>query len=416
MKDVRLDFPLLRTHQDLIYLDSAATSLKPQIVLDAMNRYYTDYGANIHRGLYAISEEASSEYEETRQVVADFINAPSSQEIIFTRNATESVNLITYALGREMVDPGDQIVTTVIEHHANFVPWQQLAFQHDAEFKVIDCLENGDLDIYDETGRIDLSGIITTKTRFCALTLVSNVLGTVQPVKEIIKAIRAINPKTLILVDAAQAVPHMPVDVQDLDCDFLALSSHKMCGPTGVGVLWGRNEILAHMPPFLFGGAMIREVRIEETTYDESPHRFEAGTPDIAGVIGLKAAVRYLQGVGMQTLYKHEQELGATLLKQLQEAFGTKIRILGADSRLPRIGLAAFELEGCHPHDVAALLDEENIAVRAGNHCAMPLHARLKANATTRASLYLYTTHDDITKLVTALHKVHTRLCPSIKK
>lgn len=416
MKDVRQEFPLLHTHPNLSYLDSAATSLKPQVVLDAMNRYYTDYSANIHRGLYALSEQASTEYEETRQAVADFINAPSSQEIIFTRNATESVNLITYALGREMVDPGDQIVTTVIEHHANFVPWQQLAFQQDAEFKVIDCLENGDLDIYDETGHIDLSGIITPKTRFFALTLVSNVLGTVQPVKDIIKAVRAINPKTLILVDAAQAVPHMPVDVQDLDCDFLVFSSHKMCGPTGVGVLWGRAEILTHMPPFLFGGAMIREVRIEETTYDDSPHRFEAGTPDIAGVIGLKAAIRYLQGVGMKTLFRHEQELGITLLKQLQEGIGTKIRVLGADSRLPRVGLAAFVLEGCHPHDVAALLDEENVAVRAGNHCAMPLHTRLKAHATTRASLYLYTRPDDITKLVKALHKVHSTLCPSIRK
>lgn len=416
MIDVAKDFPLLSNHPDLTYLDSAATALKPQSVIDRMTEYYSSYSANIHRGLYALSEKASSEYEETRQVVADFIHASSSDEIIFTRNATESINLIAYALGREVVDPGDTVVSTIIEHHANFIPWQQLAFQNDAEFKVIDCTDTGELDIYNKQGHIDLADIVTEKTRFFALSYVSNVLGTIQPVKEIIKAVRAINPKTLIVIDAAQALPHMPVDVQDLDCDFLVFSSHKMCGPTGVGVLWGKAAILDHMPPFLFGGDIIREVRIEETVFAQAPYRFEAGTPDIAGVIGLKAAVRYLQGVGMEKIYAHEQNLAHILLGSLTSAFGDALTTLGAKSSAPRLALAAFELDGCHPHDVAALLDEQGIAVRAGNHCAMPLHTRLKAHATTRASLYLYNSEDDIEKLTLALQKAQKILCPSIKK
>ena len=410
MLQQKSDFPILSQKNKLTYLDSAATSLKPQAVIDAMDEYYTSYSANIHRGLYPLSERASAEYEETRQVIADFIGARSEDEIIFTRNATESVNLVAYSYGREHVQKGDEIVTTVIEHHANFVPWQQLAFGTGADFKVIDITDQGDLNIFDKNGKLQLQDVITPKTKIFACNYVSNVLGTVQPVKDIIKAVRAINPEVIILIDAAQAVPHLEVNVQDLDCDFLVFSAHKMCGPTGVGVLWGRQDLLENMSPFLFGGDMINEVHIDKSVWATVPHKFEAGTPDIAGVIGLKAAVKYLQDVGLEKISKHEDELASYTREKLHEAFGNALSIVGEYSRLPHVGVVAFTIRGCHPHDIAGILAEEQICIRAGFHCAMPLHTRLGAKATSRASFYLYSTQEDADLFVSKLKNAYSVL------
>ena len=415
MINVTKDFPLLQ-QQDVTYLDSAATSLTPQHVLDAMDDYYTQYGVNIHRGLNTMSEKASAEYEDTRNVVADFINAPAPREIIFTRNATEGVNLIAHSFAREILDAGDNIVTTILEHHANFVPWQQACMQTGAELKVIDVTDDTDLDIYDENGSISLDDIVTDKTWLMAVQYVSNVLGTVQPLKEIVAAARKINPKIIVLVDAAQAVPHMTVNVQDLDCDFLVFSAHKMCGPTGVGVLWGKAELLENMPPYMTGGDMIEEVYLHKTTFADIPHRFEAGTPDIAGVIGLKAAVTYLNSIGLEDIHSHEVELGTYAEAELQKAFGGNISIMGSTSRQPRVGIVAFTLKGCHPHDISAILDEEGVAVRAGHHCAMPLHTRFNGDATTRISPYIYNTKKDVDIFVKALQTAYSMLCPSTKK
>lgn len=409
--NVAKDFPVLKNNPKLTYLDSTATSLKPQVVIDAISEYYTHYSANIHRGLYQLSEKASEEYETTREVVRKFINAPDQDEIIFTRNTTESINIIMRSLGEHILDPGDEIAVTIAEHHANFVPWQQLALKTDSAFKIIDVDENEDLDIYEDDNKtINLEGIITKKTWILAINYISNVLGIIQPIKEIIAAARKINPKIIIIVDAAQAAPHVKIDVQDIDCDFCAFSSHKMCGPTGVGILWGRKRFLKEMDPFLYGGDMIREVYIDHTVFEEPPGRFEAGTPHIAGVIGLKAAIAYLEGYGMKKIFQHEEKLGQYMTDLLYKEFGEDITILGTESKLPRVGIAAFVLKNCHPHDVAGILDEEGVAVRAGNHCAMPLHNRLGIHATTRASLYMYNTEKDVHNLIRALKKVRKML------
>lgn len=408
MKNYQIDFPLLK-NQSVTYLDSAATSLKPQRVIDAMNEYYTHYSANVHRGMYALSEQASEEYEITRQVVADFLHAPSSDEIIFTRNTTESINLIAYSLGRAIVNEGDEIVTSVIEHHANFVPWQQLAFANGADFKVIDCDDNGDLDIFDN-GKVNLDGIITNKTKIVALQHVSNVLGTVHPIEEIIKEIRRQNPKTIVVVDAAQSVPHISVDVKKLDCDFLVFSAHKMCGPTGVGVLWGKKALLDTMQPFMFGGDMIDEVFIDRTTFAKVPHIFEAGTPNIAGVIGLKASMKYLQSQDRSALLIHEQALAKLLAHDLHKAFGNKISILGEGSKFSKVGVISFTLKDCHPHDIAGILSEHSVCIRAGHHCAMPLHNRLHVQSSSRASMYLYSTEKDVVRFMEALKSAYTVL------
>lgn len=409
MRTVHSDFPLLKNNPKLVYLDSASTSLKPQSVLDAMNDYYTHYGVNIHRGMYALSEKASIEYEETRQLVADFIHASSQAEIVFTRNTTESINLIAYTLGDEVLDRGDEIVTTILEHHSNFVPWQQLAQRKKAYVKVIDCDENGDLDIYNSRGRIDLQGVVTDKTWILAIQYISNVTGAIQPLKELIRAARKQNPNIIVVVDAAQAVAHVPIDVQDLDCDFLAFSAHKMYGPTGVGVLWGRSRFLDAMPPFLFGGDMVEEVAIEETNFQDSPSRFEAGTPDVAGVIGLKAAMRYIQSFGFKTIQKQDESLSALIINRLTQEFDG-LNIIGLKSRNPRIALASFTLPNTHPHDLATLLDEKGIAVRAGRHCAMPLHTRLGYGASLRASSGVYTTEEDIETFVKDLKDAYVYL------
>ncbi len=428
VKQIKKDFPIFKNNPGLTYLDSTATSLKPQSVINKIAEYYTQYGANVARGLYKISEKATQEYELTREAVAKFINATSSDEIIFTRSTTESINLITYSLGRELVKESDEIVVTVMEHHSNFVPWQQLAFSNGADFKVIDITDEGYLSVIlsevdgsvstknvnkippraslSRNDRLVLENIITKKTKILALTYMSNVLGTINPVAGIIKAAKKINPKIIIVVDAAQAVPHMKVDVKALGADFVAFSSHKMMGPTGVGVLWGRYELLDKMFPFNYGGEMIEEVYIDHSTYHKPPHKFEAGTPHIDGVIGLRAAIEYLDMLGFDEIRKHEIELTRYAFDKLKKTFGEELNIIGPKKMNDKGGILTFTFKGVHPHDVAQILDDEGIAVRSGHHCAMPLHTRLGLPATSRASFYVYNDEQDVDKLVTALQKV----------
>jgi len=397
--DLKKNFPILNSNPNLVYLDSTATSLKTKSVIDKLVEYYSQYSANIFPGVYKISEKATEEYEKTRQIVAGFINAKSENEIIFTRNTTESINLIAYSLGRKMVEKNDEVLTTIMEHHSNFVPWQVLANENGSVFKILDIDDKGYL-----TG--DLEKIITKKTKIFALAYISNVLGTINPIKEIVRIVKKINPRIITIVDAAQATPHLKVDVQDLGCDFLAFSSHKMLGPTGVGVLWGREELLKEMFPFNFGGEMISEVYLNKTVFKEPPHKFEAGTPSIGEVIAFKEAIKYLMSVGMDKVREHEKNLTLQCFKTLKSEFGKKIKIFGPEDVNDRGGVIAFSFKGYHPHDIASILDEQGICVRAGHHCAMPLHNRLKADATVRASFYIYNDEKDIDKLLEGLKRV----------
>ncbi|EKD67334.1 MAG: hypothetical protein ACD_48C00471G0001 [uncultured bacterium] len=377
--NVRADFPQLTRFingKPIVYLDSTATSLKPRSVIDKINEYYTQYTANVFRGIYTTSEEATSEYEKAREKVATFIHA-TPHEIVFTRSTTESLNLLAYSLHPK------EVVASILEHHSNFVPWQQLSY----------------LTVWDPEKPID--SVMTNKTDIFAITAVSNVTGIIMPIKDIVRTVKGINPKCLIVVDAAQAVPHMPVDVADWGADFVAFSSHKMLGPTGVGVLWGRRQLLEEMKPFNYGGEMISEVHVDRTVFKEPPHKFEAGTPHIAGVIGLGAAVDYLTKLGMDNVRKHEEELVSYAIKKFKEVRG--LRFVGPDIRS---GVFAFTMEKVHPHDIAQILNEDNIFVRAGNHCAMPLHEHLGIVATARASFYVYTTKEDIDALILGLQKI----------
>lgn len=409
--DIKTDFPIFSNNPELVYLDSTATSQKPKVVLDKLKEYYENYNANIYRGVYEISEKATAEYEETRAIVAKFING-ETDEVIFTRGTTESLNLVMYSLGRQIINAGDEIVTTAMEHHSNFVPWQQLCFAVGADFKVVDVTDDGYL-AFIKDGKVDekeLEQVISNKTKIFALTYVSNVLGTINPVKEIIQAVKKINPLVIVVVDAAQAAPHHSLDVKNLGADFVAFSAHKMLGPTGVGVLWGKKKLLEQMDPFQFGGEMIMEVRIEETTFKEAPHKFEAGTPNIADVVAFKEAIRYLEMIGLDVIHEYEKVLTEYAMQQLQEEFKDKIRILGPQNREDRGGVIAFTFGKYHPHDVAQILDEHHIAVRAGNHCTQPLHTMMNVNATTRASFYIYNEKSDVDKLVEALKKVENIL------
>ena len=398
---MKTDFPIFKNNPGLVYLDSTATSLKPKAVIDKLVEYYSQYSANIFRGVYKISEQATREYEETRNIVSEFINAKTDREIVFTRNTTESLNLIAYSLGRKIIGQDDELVTTIMEHHSNFVPWQVLVREVGATLKVIDINENGYLDL----GK-DLEQIVTKKTKILALTFVSNVLGNINPIKQIISAAKKINPKIITIIDAAQAVPHMKVDVQDLGCDFLAFSSHKMLGPTSVGVLWGKEDLLKEMFPFMYGGEMISEVYLDRSVFKDPPHKFEAGTPSIGEVIAFKEAVKYLKKIGMGNVSAHEKKLVSFCFKELKREFGNRIKIYGPSNIEDKGGVVAFNFGKYHPHDIASILDEEGIAVRAGHHCAMPLHERLHADATVRASFYIYNDEDDVKKLVEALKKV----------
>jgi len=399
-KKIRDDFPQLRRRingKPIVYLDSTATSLKPQAVIDKENEYYTKYTANIFRGIYTTSEEATAEYENARTVTASFINASSPDEIVFTRNTTESINLVMYALSRTKLTNAE-FVTTIMEHHSNFVPWQQLCQGFSLPLRIWETDTAGLLRLE------DLEKIVTPATRLFAVTALSNVLGTINPVTDIVKTVKRISPSCLVLVDAAQAAPHMPVDVQAWGADFVAFSGHKMLGPTGVGVLWGKKEQLEALAPFNYGGEMIAEVHRDRTVFKDVPHTFEAGTPHIAGVIGFGAAIEYLTHLGMENVRAHEENLVSYAVKKLSALPG--ISFIGPKDPALRGGVFACVIDGAHPHDVAQILNEDNIFIRAGNHCAQPLHEHLGIAATARASFYVYTTESDIDALVTGFERV----------
>jgi cysteine desulfurase/selenocysteine lyase len=404
MLSVRNQFPILNHQPDLVYLDSAATALKPERVIFAEKEYYTDYSANIHRGVYRISERAAEEYEKAREEIAKFIGVGKAKEVIFVRNATEAINLVAYSWGRVFLDKGDEIALTVMEHHANMVPWQQLGQEVGATLRYLDITEDGKL----EVGGSNLEKWITKKTKLVAITQASNVLGTINDVKEIVKRVREINPKVVVLVDGAQAVPRMKVKVSEIGCDFYALTGHKMYGPTGIGALWGREEILGAMPPFECGGGMIKSVNLDGADFLEIPEKFEAGTPNIAGAIGMGEAARFLAELGMENVREHEVGMNKYAMGVIRDIGG--IRVFGPSRPEERTGIMAFTVKGVHPHDLSQLLDEDNIAVRAGHHCAMPLHTRLRVTATTRASFGVYTTKEDIDQLAEGIERAKRKL------
>lgn len=399
VEKIRADFPVLKVEahpgKPLVYLDNAATSQKPSAVIEAMTAYYQGYNANVHRGIHRLSEDATAAYEGARERIARFINAPSSEQVIYVRNTTEALNLVASTWGRVNISAGDEILLTEMEHHSNIVPWQILAQEKGAVIRYIPFTAEGTLDLS------NLDSLLTERTKLVSFAGMSNVFGTINPAREIITAAQAVGAVTV--VDAAQTVPHMPVDVQALDCDFMAFSGHKMCGPTGIGILYGKRELLEAMPPFMGGGDMIRRVRLEGSTWNDLPWKFEAGTPSIAEGIGLGAAVDCLNGIGMEAIHAYEQFITGYALEALSEIEG--VRLLGPPAT-QKGGVAAFMLEGVHPHDIAQLLDEDGIAIRAGHHCAMPLHEKLAIPASARASFYLYTTTAEVDKLVTGLHRV----------
>ncbi|MFH0749469.1 MAG: SufS family cysteine desulfurase [Candidatus Gottesmanbacteria bacterium] len=398
---IKNDFPILKRRindKPIVYLDSTATALKPQSVIDAITTYYTTYTANVFRGIYTLSEEATAAYEHARQLVADFIHASSVKEIVFTKNTTESLNLLAYTLVPDRITKGDSVVTTIMEHHSNFVPWQQLVPKYGGKLRVWNIKDDGTLDIK------DLQTLVDKKTKIVTLTAVSNVLGTITPVADIVKAVKRIASECLVIVDAAQAVPHMPVDVSVWGADAIVFSGHKMVGPSGIGVLWMKEALLEAASPFLYGGDMIREVHVTETAFNDIPHKFEAGTPFIEGAIGLGAAVSYLQAIGMKNIREHEKELTAYVLQALSAI--PDVTMYGPKNPDIRGGVISFRLRGVHPHDVAQVLDQDNICIRVGYHCAMPLHEYLGIGATCRASFYMYTTKEDIDMLVKGIKKV----------
>ena len=396
---IRQDFPILeretRPGVRLVYLDSTATSQKPNSVIEAMDDCYRRYNANIHRGVHTLAEESTAAYETARQKVARFINAGRSREIVFTRNTTESINLVAYSWGMANLREGDMVILTEMEHHSNLVPWQIIADRTGARLEFIPVTGEGllDLEVYYQ--------LLERKPKLVAFTHMSNVLGTINPARQIIADAHAAG--ALALVDGAQSVPHFPVDVQDMDVDFLAFSAHKMCGPTGIGALYAREALLEAMPPFMGGGDMIRKVFLRSFTPNEIPHKFEAGTPAVAEAVGFGAAVDYLTRIGMQAIATHEYELTAYALDQFSSIQGVSVFGPTADKKG---GVLAFITDDIHPHDVAQILDRDGIAVRAGHHCAMPLHEKFGLPATTRASFYLYTQKEEIDLLVKGIQNV----------
>jgi cysteine desulfurase/selenocysteine lyase len=399
VRALRADFPILDQEfngKPLAYLDSAVTAQKPRQVLDAMTHFYeTSYG-NVHRGVYALAERATEAFEGAREKVARFVNAPSSRELIFTRNATEGLNLVAYAWGVTNLGPGDLVVVTELEHHSNFVPWQYIAKRTGAGFRMIPLNDSGELDI-DVLDGIAAEG----QVKVVATNLVSNALGTVNPVERL--AGWAHEHGAIMVVDGAQAAPHRAIDVQALGCDFFAFSAHKLCGPSGVGALWGRRELLEAMEPFNLGGHMIRKVQFEETTWGDLPHKFEAGTSPIAEAVGFGAAVDYVSAAGLAAIEQHEHELAAYALERLGEVPGI---VLYGPPPERRAGIVSFNMDGVHPHDVAQVLDWEGVAIRAGHHCCQPLMHRLGVAATNRASFYLYTVPEEVDRLYDGLLRV----------
>ncbi|WP_342499723.1 cysteine desulfurase [Bacillus sp. FSL M7-0791] len=395
IKDVREQFPILHQQvngHDLVYLDSAATSQKPRVVIDAMNEYYRSYNSNVHRGVHTLGTKATDAYEGAREKVRAFIRASSVQEIIFTRGTTTALNTVAISYARANLKEGDEIVITHMEHHANIIPWQQATKATGATLKYIPLQEDGTLSLE------DVKQTITHQTKIVAVTHVSNVLGTINPIKEIAKI--AHDHGAIIVVDGAQSTPHMQIDVQDLDCDFFAFSGHKMCGPTGIGVLYGKKDLLNNMEPAEFGGEMIDFVDLYDSTWKELPWKFEAGTPIIAGAVGLGKAIDFLNDIGMEEVSRYEHQLATYALERFKELDGATV--YGPQHRA---GLVTFNLDDVHPHDASTVLDTEGVAIRAGHHCAQPLMKWLGVSATARASFYLYNTEEEIDLLIAALRK-----------
>ncbi len=401
---IRARFPILNVERDpaLVYLDSAATSQKPDVVLQALERHYTRHNANIHRGVYRLAEEATAAYEDARRRVAKFVGATSPRELIFTRNSTEAINLVAYSWARSNMKAGDAVLLTQMEHHSNLVPWHILATERGIELRFIPVTPDGRLDLAPlpqlfADGRVKLTSVVH----------ISNVLGTVNPVEEIARVAHAAG--SLVLVDASQSVPHCPVNVRQLGADFMAFTGHKMLGPTGVGALWAKRELLEAMPPFMGGGEMIREVSLTSSKWNELPWKFEAGTMAIAEAVGLGAAVQFLEELGMDAVFAHDRELASYALERVAEVPG--LTALGPAAE-HRGGVVTFTMDGIHPHDIATVLDHKGIAVRAGHHCAMPLHEQLGVPASARASFHCYSVREDVDALIDGLHhvrKVFTR-------
>ncbi len=403
-EQIRADFPTLRREfngKPVVFLDSGASSLKPNQVIEAEREFYSDHYANVHRGIYQLSEEATDRFEAGRTKAAAFIHAPEERELILTRGTTEGLNLLAYTLGEKM-QPGEEVVSTQMEHHSNIVPWQLLGMRRKTVLKHIGIDDEGYLKME------DLDKLVTDKTKVVTVTHVSNVLGTVNPIREVAK--KAHDHGAVCIVDGAQSTPHMPINVKDLGCDFFAFSGHKMCGPTGVGGLWGRAELLEKMDPFLGGGDMIREVHLQESKWNEIPAKFEAGTPNIAGVVGLGAAVDYLNRIGMEWVERHDHALVAKAMKRFGEM--DDVRLLGPTDPAKHAGVLAFWLDYAHPHDVAQIFDDSAVCVRAGHHCAMPVNERFGVPATTRASVYLYNDEHDIDRMFEAIDKVRRLFKP----
>ncbi|MBB6453459.1 cysteine desulfurase/selenocysteine lyase [Salirhabdus euzebyi] len=395
VNQIRKEFPILDQEVNghpLVYLDSAATSQKPKAVLQKLDEYYRSHNSNVHRGVHTLGNRATEGYEGAREKVRNFINANSTKEIIFTRGTTTAINKVAYSYARANLKKGDEIVITPMEHHSNIIPWQQAAKATGADLKYIPLQPDGTITLE------DVEKTITNKTKVVAMVHVSNVLGTINPIKEV--ATIAHKNGAILLVDGAQSTPHMRVDVQELDCDFFTFSAHKMCGPSGVGVLYGKQELLEKMEPVEFGGEMIDFVDLYESTWKELPWKFEGGTPIIAGAIGLGAAIDFIEEIGIENIEAHEKDLAAYAMQRLRTIEG--IEIYGPEKRA---GLVTFNLDGVHPHDLATALDQQGIAVRAGHHCAQPLMKWLKVSATARASFYLYNTREEIDKLVVGLEK-----------
>lgn len=390
-KKIRKDFPIYQNNKDMVYLDNAATVLKPKKVLDKMNEYYTHFGVNIHRGVYKLSYLATKAYEEGRQKVADFINV-SFEEIVYFKNASEALNFVALSWGETNIKEGDEIITSELEHHSSVLPWQQLALRKKAVLRYLKL---------DSKGRITidaLKSVLNEKTKVIALTLVSNVFGYITPIEELIKEARKYN--SLVVVDAAQGIAHLPIDVKKMDCDFLAFSAHKALGPTGLGVLYGKKDIFKKLKPLFYGGDMIDNVELYDSSYREMPYRFEVGTPAIAEIIGLGYALDYLKDIGLDNIKKHEQELTKYALEKMKV-----LKHLTIYNSNPDLGIIAFNLDGVHPHDVATILDSDNVYVRAGHHCAQLIAKKLEIVASLRVSFFIYNDKEDIDKLIEALKK-----------
>ncbi len=399
-RDYKYDFPVFDVYKDLVYLDNSATTQKPRKVIEAVEKYYFEENANPLRGLYDLSVKATEAYENAREAVREFIGASSTKEIVFTRNATESLNLIAYSYGRANIKAGDELLVTISEHHSDLLPWQNLARETGAILKFLECDEHG---AYTEE---QLKQALTPKTKIFAIAQISNIFGRINPIKEFAKICHSNG--TLIVCDAAQSVPHTPIDVSDLDVDFLAFSGHKMYAPMGIGVLYGKQELLEKMPPFLYGGEMIELVTRESATYAELPHKFEAGTVNVGGAVGLHAAIDYIKSIGFETIVRREDELTKKAFEKMKSL--PYVRVLGSDKAEDHHGIISFTIDGVHPHDAAAVFDADGIDIRAGHHCAQPLHKYLGVQSSARMSLAFYNDESDIDRFLKTLETVRGRM------